>query len=618
MSQALMEELESTATIGAGDNSVTNVDQELIKQKFEEHQEALKTYLEENHSDASLEDILGGRDIKEESYSILPLSLPYKVVSVQKEMDALSDSYRQKLSLKVEDMNSWETSECNYTASIPELGSKRISISYVAATEEDAEIIQSYLPEAPADGSEINPDDLPDSLPAHLINVKPQIRIDGEVKATGDAVKMGTKQSFQMKFSSPAYIGLPDDTINNEVIAGAQYVVTLDTGRVSQEELNHKQAKLKAIKQNLENKNFSQVQPETITGDILHTIGLAYFAQLDMFNKLLAQKNKVKSTRITSASITAVDLNVSYMFGQPRTASAGGLYIDVDRDLHVSMGSSGDEEQVKAYNMASGMISSYLEGSIFEQTFGGEAVSTMHILNHANQQGIPVYTINQENVDTVIPELEYDSAKKQEFRNLINNGKEITVPERDVTISGWSGTGYIVLNPDDGIGAYMISGGLNGGEYTFGDYMNEKFLSTLGQNIAISLGEEGIQRFVGLFSSSLAIFIAPISYAIQSFILLDDMSNPHSFPYVFPLFLTWSAIILVMGIAAIEGVLTVGATLLGVAIITICGIWIDYIIERTKHLYGKIRKEIVMFLVYLFKRKITENNSSPLFPLVNG
>ncbi|TDX43024.1 hypothetical protein C7959_1693 [Orenia marismortui] len=289
--------------------------------------------------------------------------------------------------------------------------------------------------------------------------------IDGQVVATGDAVKMGTKQSFQMKFSYPSYVGLPDDIINNEVTAGASYVVTLNTGKIDSEQLNEKLTALKETEQNLENENYDDLQSEALTGDTLHTIGLSYFAQLDMFNKLLAQKNKVKSTRITSASITAIDLNVSYMFGQPRTASSGGLSIDIDRDLHVSMGTEADEDKdkVKAYNMVSGMISSYLEGSIFEQTFGGEAVSTMHILNHANQQGIPVYTINQDNVDSVLPQLEYDSAKKQEFRNLINNGKEITVPERDVTINGWNGTGYIVLNPDDGTGEYIISGGLSGG-----------------------------------------------------------------------------------------------------------------------------------------------------------
>ncbi|MGM0502945.1 MAG: hypothetical protein ACQERJ_10500 [Bacillota bacterium] len=55
--------------------------------------------------------------------------------------------------------------------------------------------------------------------------------------------------------------------------------------------------------------------------------------------------------------------------------------------------------------------------------------------------------------------------KKQELRNLIDNGKEITVPRKEVTINGWTGTGYIVLNPKNGTAAYMISGGLSGGKW---------------------------------------------------------------------------------------------------------------------------------------------------------
>ncbi|TDX48924.1 hypothetical protein [Orenia marismortui] len=35
-----------------------------------------------------------------------------------------------------------------------------------------------------------------------------------------------------------------------------------------------------------------------------------------------------------------------------------------------------------------------------------------------------------------------------------------------MTINGWNGTGYIVRN-EDGTGAYMISGGLNGGCWTW-------------------------------------------------------------------------------------------------------------------------------------------------------
>ena len=263
-------------------------------------------------------------------------------------------------------------------------------------------MLDTALPDPPAAGELIDPDDLPDSLPAYLIDVKPQIRIDSEVKATGDAVTMGNRQNFQMNFFYPDQIGMSSDTINNEVTAGAQYVVTLDTGRISQEQLEQKQAKLKDMKQNLEKENLEKVQLDAITEDIFHTIGLSYFAELDMFNNLLEHSHGVKAARITSAAITVANLNVSYMLGQPRTASPGGLSIDVDRDLSTVKSVNGDDEKEKSYNKTSGIMGSYLEGSIFEQTFGGEAVSTMHIINYANRNGIKVYTIDQDNVDIII------------------------------------------------------------------------------------------------------------------------------------------------------------------------------------------------------------------------
>lgn len=55
------------------------------------------------------------------------------------------------------------------------------------------------------------------------------------------------------------------------------------------------------------------------------------------------------------------------------------------------------------------------------------------------------------------------------FRNLVNSGKEITVPEKNVTIGDWTGTGYIALNPENGTGTYMIDGGLSGGRVSLLD-----------------------------------------------------------------------------------------------------------------------------------------------------
>lgn len=46
--------------------------------------------------------------------------------------------------------------------------------------------------------------------------------------------------------------------------------------------------------------------------------------------------------------------------------------------------------------------------------------------------------------------------------NAINAGKEVTISQTQVHAFGWSGTGYIVLNPNTGTGAYLIDGGICG------------------------------------------------------------------------------------------------------------------------------------------------------------
>ena len=243
---------------------------------------------------------------------------------------------------------------------------------------------------------------------------------------------MGTEQDLYLDFHYPTAVSDPKEHIENKVKAGAVYVITWDTGRMSMQSLNRKMVALKQTKADLENQAYDKIQPEALLGDILHTIGVAYFFELDVLSRMLEQNSGVRAIRMTSEAITASDLKVDLLFGLPRTVSQGGLVMDIDRDLYSVRSIDGDMEKVKAFNMSNGMMGSYLEGGIFEQIFGGQAVSTIHILQYANQEGIKIYQINQSNMDTVIPLLQYDSAKKQMLRDLIAAGHEITIPERDV------------------------------------------------------------------------------------------------------------------------------------------------------------------------------------------
>ncbi len=75
---------------------------------------------------------------------------------------------------------------------------------------------------------------------------------------------------------------------------------------------------------------------------------------------------------------------------------------------------------------------------------------------------MPIYSIDKTNIETVLPQLQIDTDVKSEIQNAVNAGKTVTIPESDIVFNDRAVSGYIILDPETGEGAYMISGGLNG------------------------------------------------------------------------------------------------------------------------------------------------------------
>ncbi len=51
----------------------------------------------------------------------------------------------------------------------------------------------------------------------------------------------------------------------------------------------------------------------------------------------------------------------------------------------------------------------------------------------------------------------------EEIASALAVGKEVITHTDPVSVPGWSGAGYIILDPDTGDGAYKIGGGADGG-----------------------------------------------------------------------------------------------------------------------------------------------------------
>jgi hypothetical protein len=68
-----------------------------------------------------------------------------------------------------------------------------------------------------------------------------------------------------------------------------------------------------------------------------------------------------------------------------------------------------------------------------------------------------------------------DADTKANIEDAVNAGKVVTVSEQIISLNSWDGCGYIIVEPSTGAGAYMISGGLNGGWFDW-----ERFSFDLG------------------------------------------------------------------------------------------------------------------------------------------
>lgn len=474
--QAFLNQIKSTATINETAGYITGVDSLLTQQTLQDYQARVQNYIQQNYPNATVGDILGKKEIEKKEYPYLLGTLPYRGAIRGAAFADLPDTYRHKLSFNVKndtvDISTYDPdapptadTSLNITKSMPELAGRKITLSYSPATPQDEAVINSYLPKPHADGTPIQPSELPSSLPAYLINVKPELRIDGQVVATGAPVGLGGTNIFTMTFSDPSY---GSSQVVNYIDAGVYQAIGLNLGKISQDQLTALNAKLEATKARLQNQDFTGLTKDDLIGDLLFTTALAYHDQLSSTNFITTRTMGVNAITLPSETIFATKLKVALLWGIPRFVSPGGLNMDADYLMQVVKAKDGDNETAKDYMLSSGMTSSSLEHGVPELLFStpgntAEGISAVKALQIANDQGIPIYTVNQTNIATVLPQLQVDIQVKEDIQNAVNAGKEVTVSKTNITFNGWNGCGYIVINPETGAGAYMLSGGLNGG-----------------------------------------------------------------------------------------------------------------------------------------------------------
>jgi hypothetical protein len=335
---------------------------------------------------------------------------------------------------------------------------------------------------------------------------------------------------------------LPESLLLKCLPIGEAYGIGLDLGRISPEQMQTLKTKLETTKAKLEANNFTTLTKDDILGDLLYTTALSYYAELDVMDHVSSKTMGVAAIRLPSETIFSFELKVTGFLGSPLSASSGSLAMDVDRALTLTKALDGDQAKPKQFHLTSGMNSSALEHSVPEQLFSttenpAQGISAVKALQIANEQGIPIYTINQTNITTILPQLQLDSETISDIQNAVNAGKEVTVSKTDITFNGWTGCGYIIIDPNTGAGAYMISGGMNGA-YAIGAIASMFFVLTIIMAVsAICLGgPAGIAAAtvaIGFFAMAMTTFYYQIAYLVgkekadKFFLCLLGLSAAH-------------------------------------------------------------------------------------------
>ncbi|MES1242910.1 MAG: transglutaminase-like domain-containing protein [Acidobacteriota bacterium] len=418
---------------------ITNVHPEVLEQRMETWVQGTDQGITAGGVERTRDGLLGKKTILPQTNAVLPASLPYQVLVRGSAVSVLPAGVRHTVTLNgfaSQFDRSLGHPSFSVKLSLPALNSQRLGIEFDPATQADADTLAA----ARNGGAS--------SLPVYLVDVVPVVRLDGQTLGAGGPVQMGGSFFVDVLFQGPD----GPTTIPYQIVAGDEIVAGITGNGVTKE---------------IVQKRF-EANPVNNAPEYLHQVQLHYWMETDYLGEIAASGAGVHQLRLPSVGFFSSPLTVSYLFGAPRSGIYQSRIMDVKHSL---MGAAGqDPAQVVNFMKQAGFQGSYLEGAVFDQleTIGdatptNRGISAIHLISAAMAQGIPIYRVTSANAAVVLPRLQLSSAVENDISRAVSQGKTVLTAERNVDFGNWIGVGYIIHDESTGAGAYLISGGLNGG-----------------------------------------------------------------------------------------------------------------------------------------------------------
>ena len=463
--QQLARQFIDSGQIDPDEGWATGFDPTILTQAQSQIQQSLEQYIQQHLSNPTVSDIIGGQKIIIEDWPALPSALPNRIITSGVRYDKLPEALQQHISWGLgKDITGRAINPIRFP--FARVNNQKITLSFQPATAADEQALQSLLPQGPI--TDIS--QLPSSIPAYLIEVIPQLKLNGQVIRQAPAMNLGQEINLITQVQ-PA--GRAAYRREYSVIAGSYLAVNAYAQNISPQQLQRVQQQLTQTKNTLDSQNDTEIQALTrqqLLGDLFHAGGLGYFSQLIALSNLMGRPSGNHYNLIAGIGTIGYEPKVDIFFGIPRAIKTGGISFDIPY-LISNANNAGDKEKIKQYNLQTGLLSSALEHATPEQMFAcsdpsapkPDAISAVKALQKASAAGQRIYQITQANMSATLPNIHHDEKTMAEIRASLNAGKMVITHTDAINVPGWSGAGYIILDPETGVGAYKISGGGNGG-----------------------------------------------------------------------------------------------------------------------------------------------------------
>jgi len=454
--QSLIDRLIQRSWIDETRGLIRRLDHDAIKAATQNYQTQLEAYIAQQ---GQTQAILGEQRIRDTNQPILAADLPYQVVARGDSFAELPDALQRyfQFSLYSSEANRvLNKSLFSFTASLPELAGKKITLLFEPASDADRAVIQSFLP-TPPPGQPIDLAQLPQTLPGYLVRLKAQLKVDDEI--------VNTTGSFMLGQLLSSRVGLTQASgdwyfVNNRPVAGAVYAIGLNVQAISQPQLQKLQQQIATTQAALAAQQLDQLTSDQLVADVLHAAVLNYFVAADLQLKIINRSTSVVAYRQPSVGSFSTYLQSTYQFGVPQEVKVNGFAVDMDILAQSLWSRQNQVDWVKTFSQHLGSQMSAWQHRFLETYLNiadSIAVSAAKAIVQASEDRQMIFQVKPNNVDLALRRSDIDTVMAEEIRAAISAGKQAILSQDNVRVDDWLGRGYVIFTPKTGTGRYKIS-----------------------------------------------------------------------------------------------------------------------------------------------------------------